>query len=161
MAWKPNERKMHLDNTLQIETWKQKINYEQREAKMRTAAAILNKRDLIGTKNSYINIYKDEQIVNKENSEKFVPKNYVFDQVMRDQEIDNSVPRGYCQKAKRESMWCAERRVREEPKAVQHAPLTSAQVVGWRPPIDNLMKQSDSLNRTGICWRTFHDKGHL
>ena len=37
MAWKPNEKKQHLDTSVQVETWKQKINFETREAKMRTA----------------------------------------------------------------------------------------------------------------------------
>ena len=80
---------------------------------------------------------------------------------MRDREVDNDVAKGYCQKSKRESMWCEERRKRDAPKQHQIAPLTSAQVVGWRPPIDNLMQQGETLNRTGICWRTFHDDGHL
>ena len=107
---------------------------------MRTAAAILEKKNDINKKNSYINIYKEDGLLKNETKDRFKPKNYVYDQVMRDQEIDTSISRGYCQKSKRESMWCAERRTREEPKAVQAAPLTSAQVVGWRPPIDNLMK---------------------
>ena len=69
--------------------------------------------------------------------------------------------RGFCQKCKRESLWCKERKCRDLPKEVQHVPLTSAQVVGWRPPIDNLMHDlgHNSMNRTGICWRTFHDNG--
>ena len=37
MAWKQNEKKINLDTAMQVETWKQKINYEQREAKMRVA----------------------------------------------------------------------------------------------------------------------------
>ena len=58
---------------------------------------------------------------------------------MRDQEVDNTISKGYCQKCKRESMWCKERKCRDPPKNHQHTPLTSSQVVGWRPPIDNLM----------------------
>tara|TARA_B110000285_G_C14810985_1_gene461960 strand:+ start:97 stop:225 length:129 start_codon:yes stop_codon:yes gene_type:complete len=42
MAWKANEKKIHLDTAVQVETWKQKINYETREAKMRTAQHILD-----------------------------------------------------------------------------------------------------------------------
>ena len=86
---------------------------------------------------------------------------FVYDQTMRDQEIDKTIDKGYCQKCKRESVWCKERKCRDAPKEVQMAPLTSAQIVGWRPPIDNLMNMSSNLNRTGICWRTFHDNGHL
>ena len=70
--------------------------------------------------------------------------------------------RGYCQKLPRESIW--RQKTRAAPKEVQHVPLTSAQVVGWRPPIDNLMSPhmgQSTLNRSGICWRTFHDNGHL
>ena len=57
-----------------------------------------------------------------------------------------------------------ERKKKEVPKIVNTAPLTSAQVVGWRQPYDTLMSPhmgQSNLNRTGICWRTFHDSGHL
>ena len=60
MAWKPNEKKQHLDTSVQVETWKQKINFETREAKMRTAQQILLKGDEIKNKNSYINKYRTE-----------------------------------------------------------------------------------------------------
>ena len=78
---------------------------------------------------------------------------FVYDQVKSDYE-----PKGYCQKAKRESVWCKEMRPREEPKKIQAAPLTSSQTYGWREPIDNF---GFDHNRSGICHRTFVDKGHL
>ena len=65
---------------------------------------------------------------------------------------------GYCQKAKRESIWCKEVKPRETPKDIQSAPLTSAQVYGWKEPIDNMRTD---FNRSAVCVRTFHDKGHL
>ena len=46
---------------------------------MRTAAAILEKRDIINTKNSYMNLYKEEQKLNEETRNKYKPKSYVYD----------------------------------------------------------------------------------
>tara|TARA_B110000285_G_C14810985_1_gene461961 strand:+ start:331 stop:444 length:114 start_codon:yes stop_codon:yes gene_type:complete len=36
---------------------------------------------------------------------------------MRDQEVDNTIDKGYDQKSKRESMWCIARKPRDAPKA--------------------------------------------
>ena len=55
-------------------------------------------------------------------------------------------------------MWCKEVKPRETPKDIQNAPLTAAQVYGWREPIDNM---KTGFNRSAVCVRTFHDKGHL
>ena len=64
----------------------------------------------------------------------------------------------YCHKSKRESLWCKYRKIREEPKVNQGAPITSSQVYGWREPIDNL---ATGFNRSAVCKRTFFDPGHL
>ena len=109
-----------------------------------------------------------------------VNMNYVYDQVMMDRELkagggqlrqkgldagsnDTFIQHGYNQKTKRESIWAKQVKPREAPKDVQFTPLTSNQVIGWRQPIDNLMSDMNHVqqNRTGICWRTFHDSGHL
>ena len=69
---------------------------------------------------------------------------------------------GYVQKSKYEGVWNKYIKPREDLKAVQHVPMTSAQVVGWRPPIDNLRElEHPNVNRKDICDRTFHDGGHL
>jgi len=55
-------------------------------------------------------------------------------------------------------MWCKDRKHREAPKATLGATLTSAQVYGWREPIDNM---STGFSRQAVCKRTFYDVGHL
>ena len=64
----------------------------------------------------------------------------------------------YCQKSKYESVWDKNVRPREAPKDIQSAPLSSSQVIGWRPPIDDLRA---GFNREAVCTRTFFDVGHL
>ena len=67
----------------------------------------------------------------------------------------------YCQKCKRESRWCKHRKQLKEHKQIQESPLTSHQGIGWREPYDNLTVAHSGNNRTGMCLRTFPDKGHL
>ena len=139
---------------------------------MRTASQIIHMKNELGSKNSYMTHFKKRP----SNQENF----YVFDQAMRDKKgmgehhelvkpdrttrAGDPQGRGFCQKCKRESLWCKERKCREEPTKTQRAPLTSSQVVGWRQPIDNLMSLDmgmSTFNRSGVCWRTFHDNGHI
>ena len=146
---------------------------------METAKKILRMNDVINDKNSYINIYKSKQGLEKQEVEETTNPNFVYDQVMKDRELqagggvlrnkildqnsgDALVQHGYVQKSKRESLWSKQVKPREAPKDVQMVPLTSNQVIGWRKPIDNLSDLGHTnFNRTGICWRTFHDNGHL
>lgn len=39
-----------------------------------------------------------------------------------------------------------------------HSVVQSSQTIGWRQPYDNFAHHN---NRTGMCKRTFSDKGHL
>ena len=90
--------------------------------------------DIVQEKNSYINIYKSKQGLEKYEIEDTNP-NYVYDQVMKDRELlagggvhrnkildqnDESalVQHGYIQKSKRESLWAKQIRAREAPKDV-------------------------------------------
>ena len=50
------------------------------------------------------------------------------------------------------------RKIGDEEKAEQAAVITSAQAVGWREPYDNF---TFGNNRSGMCQRTFVDRGHL
>ena len=81
---------------------------------------------------------KREALRQNEKSENF----FVYDQAMRDKHgmgeqhllvsTDRTTKggdpqgRGFCQKCKRESLWCKERKCREEPTKVQKSPLTSS-----------------------------------
>lgn len=85
-AWK-DLKMIKLDNNEQITRWKQKINYEQRGMKMETAKKILSMNDQINDKNSYINIYKSKQGLEKQEVEETTNPNFVYDQVMKDREL--------------------------------------------------------------------------
>ena len=84
-----------------------------------------------------------------------IPKGYdnVFE--MEDETEDRAQ---YDQKAKYESRWAPSRRPREDAKQTQTAIVTSSQALGWREPYDNLTFGND---RSGMCQRTFLDRGHL
>ena len=123
-----------LDTNQQITFWKQKISGESQGQKMETAKKILSMNDQIYDKNSYINIYKSKQGIERKEVDDTDPK-FVYDQVMKDRELqagngvlrnkildqndDNAlVQHGYIQKSKRESCWAKQVKPREAPKDV-------------------------------------------
>ena len=127
-SWKQG-KKMHLDTTGQIETWKQKITKEQHQVKHQTAKNILANSKNIHEKNTYIKNYKKAEALKLAmKSENF----FVYDQAMRDKQgmgemrtgKDRTTKggdpqgRGFCQKCKRESLWCKERHGCEMAKEV-------------------------------------------
>ena len=67
-AWK-DLKMIKLDNNQQIAFWKQKINEEQKKLKEETAKKILLMNDEVNAKNSYINIYKSKQGLEKHDVE--------------------------------------------------------------------------------------------
>ena len=75
-----------------------------------------------------------------------------------DQAIQYQQSAPYNQKDERDSVWSKNTHGREDPKSVQHVPLLTSQVYGWREPIDNMRL---GFNRSGVCKKTFHDHGHL
>ena len=98
-------------------------------------------------------LFKGDEVLKKDKeSEKETI--YIYDQVKRD-EKDHE---GYCQKCKRESVWCKDRKCRDYPKQKQNAPLATSQVYGWRVPIDDLRT---GFSREAVCKRTFFDPGHI
>ena len=138
MSWKVG-KSMPLYGAQEIACWKEKINTEQRQVKHETAKNILMNKDYINTKNNYIDNFKHlEAIKQATKSENFL----VYDQATRDKKgmgdlhllvgTDRTTKggdpqgRGFCQKCKRESLWCQERKCRDHPKEVQAQPLTSA-----------------------------------
>ena len=111
-------------------------------------------------KNSYINNFKKGDVKKRDESEekKNAETKFGFDKVfeMDDENVEDASD--YCKKCKRESRWCKHRKLRTDHKDQQDASLTTAQVIGWREPYDNL---TFGYNRSGMCMRTFQDKGHL
>ena len=101
-SWKQG-KKMMLDTTVQIETWKQKIGTEQRQVRHVTAQSILNQKQNLTAKNTYIKNYKKREALKEiDKSNNF----FVYDQVKADTEAKQ-----YCQKSKYESVW--DKNVRE------------------------------------------------
>ena len=108
-------------------------------------------------------------------------RSFVYDQVMADKELrsgpgegvirhknldshfdDSLMQHGYVQKSKYEGVWNKHVKPREDFKDVAFVPMTSAQVVGWRKPIDNMRDLGHpNVNRKAVCDRSFHDGGHL
>ena len=154
MAWKVGKQQQ-LNNSLEITTWRQVLQKETKFMKNKTIKELEELKGELERKNAYMHLFKSDGTLKKETIRETQGKNqiYIYDQVMKDTEVA-----GYCQKAKRERMWCKEVRPRETPKDIQNAPLTAAQVYGWREPIDNMQT---GFNRSAVCVRTFHDKGHL
>ena len=65
-------------------------------------------------KNNYMHLFKNDKTIKRETIAEKTGKNivFVYDQATRDQEDRD----GYCQKCKRESVWCKERKCRMQPK---------------------------------------------
>jgi len=78
----------------------------------------------LNRKNAYMHLFKNDTTIRKESIAEKTGKNiiFVYDQAKRDEEAHD----GYCQKCKRESVWCKDRKHREEPKANLGATLTTA-----------------------------------
>lgn len=83
-----------------------------------------------------MHLFKNDKTLKKESIAEKTGKNivFVYDQTKRDEEEHD----GYCQRCKRESQWCKERKCRLQPKETLGAPLTTSHVYGWREPIDNM-----------------------
>ena len=155
MAWHKGKQ-MQLNNALEISTWRQVLQKETSQLKHKTTKELKEMENELSKKNTYLHLFKNEEKKKQETLDEKTGKNtiFVFDQAKRDEEDRG----GYCQRCKRESLWCKDRVCREYPKKFQGAALTSSQVYGWRPPIDSM---NTGFARTGICKRTFYDKGHL
>ena len=71
-----------------------------------------------------MHLFKNDKMLKKETIAEKTGKNivFVYDQTKRDEEERD----GYCQRCKRESVWCKDRRCREAPKAHLAVPMTSS-----------------------------------
>ena len=155
MAWHKGKIQS-LNNSQEICTWRQVLQKENALMKHKAVKELAAHEAELYRKNNYMHLFKSEGVVKQETIAEKTGKSiiFVYDQAMRDKESTD----GYCQKCKRESVWCKDRKCRDLPKNNLSATLTTSQVYGWRPPIDNLQT---GFSREAVCKRTFHDHGHL
>jgi len=120
---------------------------------------IAEMEEALKSKNSYINNFRRSEVVAastmKEAEDEHKPRGYDNINEMDDESADRSE---YCQKCKYESRWCKHRKPRDDNKLQQAGALITSQTLGWRSAYDDL---TFGQNRSGVCWRTFHDDGHL
>lgn len=156
MAWHKDTKTIKLNTAAEITTWRQVLNKENSLMRHKNAKELKALEGELYRKNNYMHLYKSDKITKKESHLEKTGKNivFVYDQTMRDKEEHE----GYCQKCKRESLWCKERKCRDLPKSNFSVPMTSSQIYGWRQPIDDM---STGFARSAVCKRTFVDQGHL
>ena len=152
--WKQNQKQIELNNSLQIRTWRQVLVKEQKSASKKTKAEYEALKDQLDNKNTYLHHFKSPEKKLAETTKEMQAKSalFVYDQVKAD-----TVPQGYNQKIKKDSCWQGGLN-KQLPKQESSAPLTTSQQYGWRAPIDDM---KTDFKRTGMCKRTFFDKGHL
>ena len=143
-----------LENTLQIEQWRQRLQTEQKIAKGRDIQDLERMKAELEQKNSYMNLFKDDNVKRKQEDDEKQKTNFAYDQAKNDMYEDSQ----YCNKCKYESKWCKHRKLRDDFKQTQSSAVTTSQNYGWRHNYDNL---TFGNNRSGICKRTFYDFGHL
>ena len=65
MAWKPS-KKIELNNSHQIGTWRQVLEKEMKLATKKTQADMAKHEAILYNKNTYMNLYKAEDEIKKE-----------------------------------------------------------------------------------------------
>ena len=78
-SWKQNQKKIPLDDSVQIARWKEKISTEQRQVKHRTAKSIMSLKGEIADRNSYIDIFKQDDVVSQHREKVQNKPTFVFD----------------------------------------------------------------------------------
>lgn len=156
MAWHKDTKTIKLNTAMEISTWRQILQKENTLMKHKAKKELTAMEDQLYRKNNYMHLYKNKDTIRKESIAEKTGKDivFVYDQTKNDEEEKD----GYCQKCKRESLWCKDRVHRDEPKAKLEAPLTTSQSYGWRQPIDDMQT---GFARSAVCKRTFVDQGHL
>ena len=81
-GWKIG-KKVELNNSLQIATYRQVVSKEQKGARSKTIKELEAMRDQLEQKNTYMNYYKSPKKVAKEVEEEKDTK-FIYDQVMAD-----------------------------------------------------------------------------
>ena len=113
---------MQLNNSHEIGIWRQVLEKEQKQMKKKTLAELEALKDALEGKNTYMELFKNDETRKKDTIREKQGKNqiFVYDQCKRDTE-----DRGYNQKCARESYWWKEIKHRDQPKDVLGAPVTS------------------------------------
>ena len=70
---------MELNNTIQIECWRQRLTKEEKQSKNKNDAEIKRLEDLLNKKNSYFNAYKKDETVKEEEENEMKATNFAYD----------------------------------------------------------------------------------
>ena len=89
MAWKPS-KKIELNTSHQISTWRQVLEKETKLAKGKTKGDFEKLEGSLDQKNAYMHLFKNETRLQQDEDEK-KQEIYVYDQVKADEK-----DRGYC-----------------------------------------------------------------
>ena len=150
---KKSGKHVELTTSVQLETWRQRLNTENRAVKDKEHKEIEKLQHLLDSKNTYFNIYKKDEVKQKEDEDEKNKEELAYDMTHENDALENTT----WMKKKYGSQWAPER-VRHAPSDVQYIPSTSSQEYGWRKPIDTF---SFGYNKSGICKKSFNDNGHL
>eukprot|EP00347_Sterkiella_histriomuscorum_P000440 403375856 len=141
-----------LSTTIEIESWRQRLNVENRVSKTKDHQDLDQLKEQLAEKNTYMHYFKNEDVKTQEKFTENTTTQFAYDQAKGEEDND------YCKKCKYESKWCKHRQTREVAKQKLGAALTTTQQYGWREPYDSL---TFGYNKSGMCKRTFFDHGHL
>ena len=161
IKWQKDAKFIDLNDKTNMDAWRQRLAHEDREVRKQTIADLERQKDLLESKNSYINQFKKKQAIDDEENEKKTKQNFLFDKVFNEdgeERKQDAKSEEYCKKCKYESQWCKHRKLRDDAKQKQDNIVTTSQGLGWKQPYDNL---TFGNNRTAICKRSFMDPGHL
>ena len=150
---KKGGKTLELTTAVQLESWRQRLKTENRIMKDRDHKEIEKLQHLLDTKNTYFNIYKKDDVKQKEEEEEKAKQDLAFDMTHERDVPENKT----WMKRKYGSQWAPER-TKKPANEVQYIPSTSSQEYGWREPIDTF---NLGLNKSGMCKKTFFDNGHL
>ena len=137
------------------DAWRQRIFKETGHTALMTRSQIEDKLELLQGKNSYFHNFQNEDVVKKNlNSQRYAEKNAVGFSKVFEQEDE---PEDFRKDSKYQQLHKL-RSKRQSAIQEQHTVTTSAQQLGWLQPYDNFTYGN---NRSGMCMRSFTDKGHL
>eukprot|EP00351_Strombidinopsis_sp_SopsisLIS2011_P001503 CAMPEP_0116875884 /NCGR_PEP_ID=MMETSP0463-20121206/7995_1 /TAXON_ID=181622 /ORGANISM="Strombidinopsis sp, Strain SopsisLIS2011" /LENGTH=95 /DNA_ID=CAMNT_0004522273 /DNA_START=57 /DNA_END=344 /DNA_ORIENTATION=- len=67
-----------------MDAWRQRLAHEDREVRKQTIADLERQKDLLESKNSYINQFKKKQAIDDEENEKKVKEVFLYDKIFND-----------------------------------------------------------------------------
>ena len=152
-------KEIQLNNTLQVETWRQRLVTENRVQSKRDAEKIKELEKQLESKNSYFyNFLSEDKQKEKQDEEEKAKHDFAYDTLKEKEAIAEKADGMYWQKLAKDSLWGKQLKNRDEPKKGQSAPMTQNQELGWREPIDTF---NFGYQRSGNVGKLFQDQGHL